>query len=127
MSTNAKVSFYNHNIHIASIYHHHDGYIHGRADCVGNNLIQFLANIKLVDSMERGAILFQYANGIGDLAAQYLLKNKNNIGYVYLTTKDHITDYTYIVYNIGLQIYLRLEEHNIDVTIEEAVKLLKKF
>lgn len=84
----------------AQIYQHYDGYLEG----VGKSLAEWLMPKIMVNGIpdyERN-----YANGIGDLAAQFVHDFKDSIGYLYLYSPDWDAeawcDYNYkVIQTIG--------------------------
>lgn len=95
MGTRSTVKFYDESDEpILCVYQQYDGYISG----VGHDLANFLIGKKIVSGfgfdqmMENG-----FANGIGCLAAQYVVERKRGIGGFYLTTKDDKEEFNYEV------------------------------
>ena len=93
MGTRSTIKFYEGNKPLLSIYTQYDGYISG----VGHDLANFLKDIKVVNGYGSKDTIFNAANGMGCLAAQYLAKFKDKIGNVYITTPDDEQEYNYEV------------------------------
>lgn len=93
MGTRSTIKFYEGNDPLLSIYTQYDGYISG----VGHDLANFLKNIKVVNGYGPKDTIFNAANGMGCLAAQYLAKFKDSIGNIYVTTPDDKQEYNYEV------------------------------
>lgn len=84
----------------AQIYQQYDGYLEG----VGKSLAEWLIPKIMVNGIPDYE--HDYANGIGDLAAQFVHDFKDNIGYLYLYSPDWDAeawcDYNYkVIQTIG--------------------------
>ncbi len=93
MGTRSTIKFYEGNDPLLSVYTQYDGYISG----VGRDLANFLKDIKVVNGYGSKDTIFNAANGMGCLAAQYLARFKDSIGNVYVTTPDDNQEYNYEV------------------------------
>jgi hypothetical protein len=67
---------------VAQVYQQYDGYLEG----VGKSLAEWLMPKIMVNGIPDYE--HDYANGIGDLAAQFVHDFKNRIGYLYLYSPD---------------------------------------
>lgn len=83
---------------VAQVYQHCDGYLEG----VGKSLAEWLMPKIMVNGIPDYE--HDYANGIGDLAAQFVHDFKDSIGYLYLYSTDwnaeEWCDYNYKVIQI---------------------------
>jgi len=96
MGTRSTVKFYDEQQKdepILSVYQQFDGYIDG----VGYDLVNFLKNKTVINGFSNETMEGGFANGIGCLAAQYVVENKIRIGGFYLTNKDDSQEYNYKV------------------------------
>lgn len=85
---------------VAQVYQQYDGYLEG----VGKSLAEWLMPKIIVNGIPDYE--HDYANGIGDLAAQFVHDFKNRIGYLYLYSPDwgveEWCDYNYkVIQTIG--------------------------
>lgn len=85
---------------VAQVYQQYDGYLEG----VGKSLAEWLMPKIMVNGIPDYE--HDYANGIGDLAAQYVHDFKDRIGYLYLYSPDwdaeEWCDYNYkVIQNIS--------------------------
>lgn len=85
---------------VAQVYQQYDGYLEG----VGKSLVEWLMPKIMVNGIPDYE--HDYANGIGDLAAQYVHDFKDRIGYLYLYSPEwdaeEWCDYNYkIIQNIS--------------------------
>lgn len=78
---------------ICAVYHHDDG---GLSE-VGYDLADLLHRRKIINGMKFGMDMSQYANGMGCLAAQYVVKVKTNLGGVYMTSAENTQEFNYHV------------------------------
>lgn len=78
---------------VLALYQQYDGYPEG----VGAQIYELLKDIRMVNGIPGGedAQLFKMANGIQDLALQYVLKYKDRVGNLYATTEDDWEEYNY--------------------------------
>ena len=93
MGTTALIKFWEHDEIIASVYHQHAGNP-GKQQ----RLADFLAKIYVMDGVIGLPELFEAANGVGCLAAQYLAFEKDCVGRVYLCDSNQDADYIYHIY-----------------------------
>jgi len=95
MGTRSTVKFYGeyNNEPIMSVYQQFDGYIDG----VGHELANFLKEKTIINGIGNQTIEEGFANGMGCLAAQFVLQFKTKIGGFYMTNKDDSQDYDYEV------------------------------
>lgn len=107
MGTRSTVKFYDESDEpILCVSQQYDGYISG----VGHDLAKFLKGKKIIygfgldQTMENG-----FANGIGCLAAQYVVERKRGIGGFYLTTKDDKEQFNYEVRFIDNNFIIKVE------------------
>lgn len=85
---------------VAQVYQQYDGYLEG----VGKSLAEWLMPKIMVNGIPD--YKHDYANGIGDLAAQYVHDFKDRIGYLYLYSLDwdaeEWCDYNYkVIQNVS--------------------------
>lgn len=78
---------------ICAVYHQDDG---GLSE-VGYDLADLLHRRKIVNGMKWGMDISNYANGMGCLAAQYVVKVKTNLGGVYMTSAENTQEFNYHV------------------------------
>ncbi len=104
MGTRSTVKFYtNSQEPILSVYHQYDGYICG----IGYALANFLKDKKVINGIGSGQTMESgYANGMGCLAAQYILTAKTEIGGCYITDSADTQEYNYIVRYINGEIQI---------------------
>ena len=82
---------------IAEVYGQYDGYL---AE-VGFNLAEMLRDITMINGFNENDKMGTHANGMGCLAAQYVVKAKERIGGVYLLRDAGIQNYNYEVREVG--------------------------
>jgi hypothetical protein len=96
MGTRSVVNFQDkemNNATVLSVYQQYDGYETG----VGKQIADFLRAMKICNGIGYGAKIFEYANGIGDLALQYIVKYKTSVGNLYAVAVGDIEEYNYYV------------------------------
>jgi len=109
MGTRSTVKFYsqfNQDEPVLSVYQQYDGYIEG----VGHELAKWLKDKKVINGIRDEKMEDGYANGMGCLAAQYVMQHKNEIGSFYLTTIDDDQEYNYKVRLINGQIIIEVDD-----------------
>lgn len=109
MGTRSTVKFYNEfkkEEPILSVYQQFDGYIDG----VGHDLANFLKDKKIINGISNQTMEEGFANGMGCLAAQYVAKQKTEIGGFYLTTKDDEQEYNYEVRFIDGKLIIKVDD-----------------
>lgn len=116
----------NDNNHLVSIYKQFDGYIRG----YGQDLYDFLSNIKLVNGYTAEHEKGGYANGMGCLSAQLIKHFKNGIGGYYITNKSDIQEYNYYIYSNSSIIMVKItdwdEKELFDGTVDELASFIKE-
>ena len=105
--TRSTVKFYDESDEpILCVYQQYDGYISG----VGHDLAKFLIGKKIVSGFRPNQMMENgFANGIGCLAAQYVVERKRRIGGFYLTTKDDKEEFNYEVRFIDNKFIIKVE------------------
>ncbi len=83
--------------HLVSIYRQFDGYPDGH----GKELFDFAKNMTIVNGFTGGMKAGTHANGAGCFAAQLVKHFKEDIGGIYITTKDDRQEYDYFLYVRG--------------------------
>lgn len=79
---------------LVCIYHQFDGYLTG----VGVELGEFLESMTMINGIGMNQnTLGEYANGMGCLAAQYIVEHKRRVGGLYLYEIDDTEEYNYEV------------------------------
>ncbi len=91
---------------IVTIYQQYDGYISG----VGHELAEFLKDKTVINGIESGQTMDNFANGMGCLAAQYIAKHKTEIGGFYITKIGDSQEYDYFV---------RLEDGKLTIEVND--------
>ncbi len=79
---------------ILSVYQQYDGYISG----VGYELATWLLGKKIINGISGQTMEDGYANGMGCLAAQFVLAFKDSIGGFYCTNVNNEQEYNYSVF-----------------------------
>lgn len=111
MGTRSTVKFYNNGdtaleTPILSVYQQYDGYYSG----VGEELADWLKSMKMINGISNQTIDGGFANGMGCLAAQYVVKFKTALGGFYLTEPDDMQGYDYQVYLVDGNIRLKVDD-----------------
>ncbi len=84
MATRSKIHFAENGKTFVTIYRHWDGY----PSAAGVEIAKFLNGMTMVNGLSSTETLFQYANGIGCLAAQFIALFKTSPGNYYIVAKD---------------------------------------
>lgn len=108
MSTHSTIAFYDENDkHLVTVYQQWDGYVEG----VGHDLARFLRDIKIVNGIDsKTDKLYEYANGVDCMVAQFIAKHKTNVGNLYITFEDAVEEYHYIVKHIDNQFIISIND-----------------
>ena len=144
MSTNANVKFIvrwgdSEQQEYVNTYHHYDGYIEG----VGINLAKFIMSKRSCNGIgPEDSNSNNIANGIGDLAAQYVAANKHGVGNFYIEPMSSTQQWSYdVIVNLNIYqcigpenpvkaddtIIIRVKEDNELVFEGKASELYKKY
>jgi len=119
MGTRSTIKFYDEfdeEEPLLCIYNQYDGYITG----VGHTLANFLIRKTIINGFSNQTMEGGFANGMGCLAAQYIVENKTEIGGLYCTTKDDEEEYNYEVRLIDGKIIIKVDDF--EGTPEELLK-----
>lgn len=79
--------------HLVSIYQQYDGYF----ESVGKRLCDFLLSKTLVNGIGGNDKESEIANGAGCLAAQFIQKQKDRVGGLYVTNEGDVQEFNYFV------------------------------
>lgn len=109
---------------LVNIYQQYNGYIDG----VGHTLAKFLKEFTMINGISGGQdVIGKFANGMGCLAAQFILLNKERVGGLYVTDPDNSQEYNYLVYlnktNNQLMIKVDSYGNTWEGTPEELLKI----
>jgi len=109
MGTRSTVKFYSEfdsEEPVLSVYQQFDGYISG----AGHDLANFLKNKTVINGISNQTMQGGFANGMGCLAAQFVVEKKTKIGGFYLTTSNDSQDYNYEVRLIDNKLIIKVDE-----------------
>lgn len=111
MGTRSTVKFYSEYTKsedkpLVAIYQQYDGYISG----VGHTLANFLKEFTVINGIGSGqSIVGKFANGMGCLAAQYIAKEKDSVGGLYVVGLEDEQEYNYEVRLIDGKLQISVE------------------
>ena len=112
MGTRAIVKFKNSKSKtLLAVEHCYDGYLEG----VGQGLLNYLENFEIKNGLSGGEELHKHANGIEDLALQYVLKAKYRVGGLYAAYEEMEAEYNYTVTYENDKFYIHVDEFKGDL------------